>query len=247
MTFEILIVEDQELYADQLEMMVEKLGYGHAGTVNNSRDALRAIQTRIPDLILMDIHIKGEHDGIELASLIHDIHPVPIIFITSLKDDLTFNRASRTRPLQFLLKPFDRIQLQRTVELAVRGLNTKQESGDQERNTDGNDFIKDGYFFIKVRQRLEKVSVDDILYLEADGHHCRIHTSGGKYLVRISMSELGKQLSPQDFMQTHRGFLVKKDRVDSVDLKDSVVVVSGNHIPLSKRNREGVLKRLNWL
>jgi len=105
-----------------LEMLVDKLNHKHIGTVDNSQDALTLLEKSIPDLILMDVHIQGEYDGIELAGLIHQQHPIPIIFITSLKDDLTFSRASRSNPVNFLVKPFDKLQLQRSIQLGVKKL-----------------------------------------------------------------------------------------------------------------------------
>ena len=82
MQVSVLIVEDEELYADKMEMQLEKLDYKHLGTVDNSKDALQLIDKDAPDLILMDINIQGEYDGIELADMIHKKSMIPIIFIT---------------------------------------------------------------------------------------------------------------------------------------------------------------------
>ncbi len=77
----ILIVEDEELYADRLEMLVEKLEYELIGIVDNSTDALKIIEKTPPDFILMDIHIQGQYDGIELAAQVQQRFDIPIIFI----------------------------------------------------------------------------------------------------------------------------------------------------------------------
>ena len=248
MPFKILVVEDEELYADKLEMLVEKLGYEHLATVDNSHHALAILETDVPDLILMDIYLLGEHDGIELAEIIQKNHLIPIIFITSLQDDLTFKRASRTNPLNFIIKPFNELQLQRTIELTVKKLNAgilnsaNQTAGEWE-----NDFLFQNHFFIKTRQRLEKVAVESVLYLEADGHYCQVHTSEKKFLVRTASKELLKRLPESLFIQTHRSFWVNIKKVDSIDLKDSVVHLGNKQTPLSKRNRELVVKKLNWI
>ena len=252
MSFKILIVEDEELYADKLEMLVEKLDYQHLATVDNSRDALALLENELPDLILMDIHIQGDHDGIELASMIQKTHPIPIIFITSLKDDLTFARASRTNPLNFLVKPFNELQLQRTIELTVKKLSSstktpESESGELENSEWENDFLFQTHFFIKTRQRLEKVAIADVLFLEADGHYCQVHTEDKKFLVRTAMAELAKRLPPELFLQTHRSFLVNIEKVESVDLQESVIILGKKHVPMSKRNKDVVLKRLDWI
>ncbi len=254
MPFKILIVEDEELYADQLEMLVDKLGYEHLATLDNSQDALNCLKKDRPDLILMDVHIRGEYDGIELASLIQKDFPIPIIFITSLQDDLTFSRASRTNPLNFLVKPFNQLQLQRTIELTVKKLSNISETEPTSNSTIKkedeiweNDFFFKSHFFIKTRQRLEKVATNQVLFLEADGHYCQIHIKEKKFLVRISMLELSKRLPEDLFLQTHRSFMINMEKVDSVDLQDSVIIIGEKQVPLSKRNRAMVLEKLNWI
>lgn len=252
MSFKVLIVEDQELYAEQLEMLIEKLDYEHVGTVDNSTDALSIILGNIPDLILMDININGSHDGIELADIIHKSHPIPIIFITSLQDDETFSRANKTNPISFLLKPFNEIQLQRIIELTIRQLETNRTSNtiSTSKNNESeweNDFLFKEYFYIKTRQKLEKVSIGDVQYLESNGHHTWVHTESKKFIVRLSMTELLKRLPENIFMQTHRGFIVNSQKVESVDLEDSVVIIGEKQVPVSKRNREILLKKLNWI
>jgi len=255
MSFKILIVEDEELYADKLEMLVDKLSYEHLATVDNSKETLRILEKEIPDLILMDVHIRGEHDGIELAGLIQKKHLIPVIFITSLQDDLTFSRASRTNPINFLVKPFNDLQLQRMIELTVKKLSQLENSVPdnppktlpQDEEIWDNDFLFKDHFFIKTRQQLEKVATREVLFLEADGHYCQVHTPKKKFLVRLPMLELFNRLPKDLFLQTHRSFFVNIEKVDSVDLQDSVIIIGEKQVPLSKRNRAIVLKKLNWI
>ena len=91
--FKIMIVEDEEIFADRLEILVEDLGYQHLCTVSSSTEALAQMFEKAPDLILMDINIEGKLDGIELAQKINEKKPTPIIFITSFRDESTFKRA----------------------------------------------------------------------------------------------------------------------------------------------------------
>ena len=234
MAFKILIVEDEALYADELEMLVDKLGYHHLATVDNSKEALILLEQDLPDLILMDIYLMGEHDGIDLAHLIQQKHPIPVIFITSLTDDLTFKRAARTNPLNFIIKPFNELQLQRTIELTVKKLDSNTMDIPTESNYDWeSDFFFQNHFFIKTRQRLEKVEVEQVLYLEADKNYCQVHTAEKKFLVRMASKELLKKLPLNLFIQTHRSFWVNIKKVDSIDLQDSVLILGNKQIPLS--------------
>jgi DNA-binding LytR/AlgR family response regulator len=239
----ILIVEDEELYADKLEMLVEKLEYELVGIVDNSADALAKIRQNPPDLILMDVHIQGQHDGIELADLINREFNIPVIFITSLLDDLTFNRAARAKPIYFLNKPFSDIQLQRSIELTVRQLGTQANDTPEWEQ----DVFSKEHLFIKVRQKLEKVAIKDIVYLEADGRYCQIFTERKKYLVRLSLQECMALLPATDFLQTHRSYLINTEKIQTIDLQDNFIQFDKFQVPLSKRHREVLLKKLNWL
>ncbi|MEL7249286.1 MAG: LytTR family transcriptional regulator DNA-binding domain-containing protein [Bacteroidota bacterium] len=232
----VLIIEDEALYADQLEMQLEQLGYAHLGTVDNSSAALSALEEQLPQLILMDIHIRGDYDGVELADMITQRYDIPIIFITSLQDDLTFKRASRTKPASFLVKPFQALQLQRTIELVTTQLPPATEAGALN--------IQDDQFFIKSRQKLEQVRIADILYLKADGRYTEIHTTQKRHLLRKPLQQLAQQLANYNFMATHRSYIVNRQHIDTVDLEDSVVMLGDVQVPISKRYRESVSKQL---
>ena len=112
-------------------MQLDKLGYEHLATVDNSQMALAILENETPDLILMDVNIKGDYDGIELADKIHQKENIPILFITSLQDDMTFRRASRTNPVGFLTKPFSKVQLMRSMELVIKQLAENKETDEQ--------------------------------------------------------------------------------------------------------------------
>jgi len=240
----VLIVEDEALYAGQLEILIDKLGYHHQATLNNSKDVLASVHNRQPDLILMDIHIRGEHDGIELTGLIHDHYPIPVIFITSMSDDLTFNRASRTQAVHFILKPFDELQLQRAIEWTVRKM--AHQKTDSEGEEWKEDVLFEDHFYIKKKQKLEKVVLDEVRFAEADGHYCTLHTGDQKFMLRMPFSELLNRLPADHFLQTHRSFVANKAHVDSINLEDSVLEMGEATVPLSKGHRDKVLEALKW-
>jgi len=241
----ILIVEDEELYASKLEMLVEIVGHNVLEVVDNSQDALAIVNEKTPDLILMDINIQGDHDGIELADLIHQKKEIPILFISSLKDDSTFRRVSRTQPVGFLLKPFDELQLQRSIDLIISQLPEKAPEK-REEDWETGSFNKD-FFFVKNRQQLEKVHLENILYLEADGRYTILQTDRKKYLIRIPLSELIAKLPTINFAKTHRSFIVNITKITSVDLQDNVIWLGDKMVPVSRREKEDFLKKIDWI
>lgn len=232
----VLLVEDEELYADQVEMLVHKLGHEVVGISDNSTDALDLLAESDVDLILMDVHIRGDHDGIELASMIKAKWNIPTIFITSLRDDLTFKRANRAGAANFIVKPFDKLQLQRAIELACDQIGSKHEPD--------NDIIDSDTIYIKEKGQLTKVALADIYYLEADGHYTYIYTEQKRFIVRRSIVELSLQLSPDDFIQTHRSYMVKRSKITSINLNEQTVDVLGTAIPISKRKKAEVITAL---
>lgn len=240
--FKIMIVEDEAIFADRLELLVEELGYEHLVTVDNSMAALAQMFTQPPDLILMDINIAGEMDGIQLAEKINEKQVTPIIFITSFRDKETFDRALTTGPIAFLLKPFDELQLQRSIELAVQQLAAPEQQTESKEWI--NDFVAGNFLFIKVRSKLVKVYVPDVYYGEADGQYSTLHTKDRKFVIRIGLGDLLGHFPTEQFLQTHRSYFVNLSRVEEVDLQDSVLSLGNYQVPISRRFKEHLVKRL---
>ena len=242
--FKIMIVEDEEIFADRLEMLIDQLGYEHLITVPSSTQALAQMFTETPDLILMDINIVGDLDGIQLAEKINAKQPTPIIFITSFRDEDTFKRALQKAPVAFLLKPFDELQLQRSIELAVLQLSKEPPNDSASQQQWVKDLIVEDFIFIKVRNKLVKVYVPNIYYAEADGQYSTLHTSQRKFVVRIGLSELLDKFPKEQFVQTHRSFFVNLQKVEEIDLQDGVLHLGAHHVPVSRRFKEVLIKRL---
>jgi len=240
----ILIVEDEELFASKMEMQIDKLGHICAGIADNSKDALLLIEEHPVSLILMDINITGDYDGIELAEMISKRRNIPILFVTSNHDDLSFNRATRAGAQGFIVKPFSDIQLQRAIELALKQLASTEKAETENGNAA---HIEDGYIFIKKNSNIFKVLIEDIYYLEADGRYCRVYTKNEMYLIRHSLKVMKESLATYSFIQCHRSYVINISKVKSVDLEDDVVIMEERSVPLSRREKDTLLERLNYL
>ena len=115
----ILIVEDEVIVAMNIEKRLQNSGYNVTGIASSSDQALAKIEIEKPDLVLMDIKIKGVLDGIDTADLIRKRYDLPIIYLTSYTDEETFNRAKLTEPFGYLIKPFETKELNRIIEMAL--------------------------------------------------------------------------------------------------------------------------------
>lgn len=115
----ILIVEDELLIAKNLSQKLEKLGYKIADIVSSGPEAIQRAGELKPDLILMDIVIKGEIDGIATAAIIHQQLNIPIIYTTAYADDETLQRAENTGSYGYLLKPFKEREMHATIKIVL--------------------------------------------------------------------------------------------------------------------------------
>jgi DNA-binding NarL/FixJ family response regulator len=111
----ILIVEDQRIVALDLKRTLYNCGYSITGICSTGEDAIDLIPRKKPDLILMDILLKGKMNGIETAECINEKYDIPIIYITALTDVDTYIKAVKTEPRKYLMKPFETDSLQKAI------------------------------------------------------------------------------------------------------------------------------------
>lgn len=122
----ILIVEDELLIAENLATKLRKLQYNVIDIVSSGKAALEKVELHNPDLILMDIAIKGDLDGIQTANLIKSNHDIVVIFLTAYADDQTLDRAAETSCYGYILKPFKDRELHATIKMALKKYNEQQ-------------------------------------------------------------------------------------------------------------------------
>ncbi len=117
--FRILIVEDEPIVAEDIKVRLELLGYQVAGMSRSARKALVMAEKETPDLVLMDIRLEGEMNGIEAADIIRKRWHLPVIFLTAYSEDATISQAKLAEPFGYILKPFDDRELKTTIEMAL--------------------------------------------------------------------------------------------------------------------------------
>ncbi|MGA6924539.1 MAG: response regulator [Desulfosarcina sp.] len=115
----IFVVEDDLNVSTVLTARLESLGYRICGTAETGFDAISGVYRHHPDLVTMDILLKGEMNGIQAATKISENSDVPIIFMTCLSDQQVFERAIRTNPFGYIIKPYDIHELRSTIEIAM--------------------------------------------------------------------------------------------------------------------------------
>jgi DNA-binding response OmpR family regulator len=124
-----LIVEDEILIAEELRERLSRLGFSVIATVDSAEEGIAIATRERPDLVLMDIRLKGPKDGVQAAQEIHGQVDVPVVYLTAHSDRQTVDRAKRTHYDGFVLKPFRARELQSTIEIAIQrhAIRTKQQ------------------------------------------------------------------------------------------------------------------------
>ncbi|HMI60107.1 MAG TPA: response regulator, partial [Puia sp.] len=126
---QIMIVEDESIVAADLSEELEAGGYGIAGIADRFEDALPLFTDRRVDILLMDIHIHGEKDGIDTAAALMKIRRVPLIYLTAFTDTATVDRVKHTHPSAFLIKPFHADSLRIAIDLALHNFAQEKAAG----------------------------------------------------------------------------------------------------------------------
>jgi len=129
----ILVVEDEKLIAEHLRANLRRLGYTVIATVPSGEEAIKVSEDTEPNLVLMDIILKGEMDGIEAAEHIRSLFGIPVIYLTAHANESILARAKLTEPFGYLLKPFRQQELRMAIEVALYKHRMQERLRDNER------------------------------------------------------------------------------------------------------------------
>lgn len=238
----ILIVEDDMIIAANLSLQLSNLNYEVTGIESRGEQAVIHARLNKPDIILMDINLKGEIDGVETVKRIQRDRQIPVIYLTANNDEATFSRARITHPKAFISKPFNKLDLQRTIAL-VEGQIKKTKAGLVKELNEMQ--VMDDRVFIRHNGKMIKLLLDQILYIEADRNYCHIVTSQGKFLVVCTLKTIAEELDSCRFIRVHRSFVVNIAKLDVV--AEGHLEIARKTIPVSRSYKEQLLSRLHTI
>ena len=243
-TFNILIVEDEGIVAHDLAARLNHSGYNIVGIADNYEEAIQLFTAHKPDLVLLDITIKGNKTGIDVATAINNLLPTPFIFITAHTDAATLDKAKNTFPSAYLVKPFTTSHLLVSVELAIHNFAYQKKGADAATtlpNADEDDvyskqeyiFIKDGYAFVKIHKQ-------DITYLEAQDNYVRLNTTQKHYMLRSTLAKTMERLNNNFIVRVHRSFCVNINCVDK--FSEHEIQIGTATVPIGRNYKEEFIK-----
>ncbi|MBO0934564.1 response regulator [Fibrella aquatilis] len=238
----ILVVEDEPILAMDLSDSLEEEGYCVVGVATNGHKALDLFRTRPVDLVLCDIMIKGDWDGIETVRHLTAERPVPVIYLTALTDSDTLERAKQTYPAAYLNKPYQLPSLRTAIELAIHNATMRTPPPAAERDGTGRETLLqiNNYLYIKQNYQFIRIDMNDLLYLEADNTYTKLVTTGRKYILRLTLSSILERISQPWLVRIHRSYAININSVESFN--DVEVSIGPQLIPLSRSCKDDFMR-----
>lgn len=241
----ILISEDEVIIAEDLAASLEELGY-ETCAIDAGEDTLDMIRETQPDLVLLDINLRGDADGVEIGSRIREEFKIPFIYLTAYADHATIDRAKKTEPDGFLVKPYDEKSLRSAIEIALYKHDSSHKDGKASTNGASLNHKEDvaaDYIFVKVKHRIIKVHYSEILWVEAYDNYSFIVTADQKYLVSSTLKDMEQKLPSQNFVRVHRSYIANLDKIEA--LEENSVVFSKGDVPIGKSYKKTLMSRFN--
>lgn len=245
----ILIVEDNAQDAAYIKQMLLNSAYRVCGIAADLKQAYEMYDSLQPDLSVIDIYLNGKKDGIIFAQKVFARKggKHPFIFLTGVADRATFESARPTEPFSYLLKPFNELELQYAIELAVEKFAREEENNFATAEEAASVFMN-GVFFVKKGNILAKVLVNDIKYIEVDGKYCKLVYGNDKFVVQKSMKQLHDQLPAGQFIRVHRNFIANLNSIQKINLEDhEIVLQDGKQLAFSRRYIDDLMHVFNVL
>lgn len=236
----LLIVEDDPSYQLSLEMLLEKLDFGYR-IADSGEQALQIAQDTRFDLALLDIQLAGTMTGIDLARELVQQYGMPIIFLTGNDDPTTYEQASDAADAAYLVKPVNELTLRSVIRTTLQ---KNSFSLPVYRQPAKKDSPTTEFIFLKFKGRIERIEIGEIIFAQADGNYCYLHTPRRRFVIKTSLLKIGEKLNLPSFLQVHRSFIVRLDRVKNVDLSANKVQVEQEQLPLGASYKDDLLRRL---
>jgi DNA-binding LytR/AlgR family response regulator len=238
----ILIVEDDPMISESVGDILRMLDHQVVGVADNANDAIELCNLHQPELALLDIQIAGDIDGVELAEIIRDQFDIPFIFTTAFADNATIERARDMGPFGYLVKPYGVKEVNAAIQVAKASFDRLKKA---EKASTNMSKIIDNSLFLKVDNKLVKVKIEDILFVEAKGDYALFKTKAKGYIVHTTIKKVQDRLGNFNFQKVHRSFVVNISKI--IDIEESNLLIDDKVIPISRANKESLINRLNLL
>jgi DNA-binding LytR/AlgR family response regulator len=223
-SIKVIVVEDEMLVAEDIATDLTEIGCAVVGVFSSGEDCLEKVSLLDPDLIIMDIRIKGRYDGIETAKLINELRRCPIIYLSANTDRQTLNKVISIFPSLFISKPYNKTDLFLAVSLFTQLKLDKSIS----------EVAKvEQAIFVKVGALHRKIVYSDILYIEGSGSYAKIVTKNETVITSHNLNYVQINIKDNQFKRVHRSYIVNMSNVDGFE--QSYLLVGEYRVPVSRQ------------
>lgn len=238
----VLIVEDNDSYRMELEIMLEEHNYLIWLSTASAIDALNKLEaaTKLPDVLVLDVRLKEQMDGIKLAKLLAP-NKIPFIYMTAFPGEAQFRNAMETFPSAYLLKPVKPLELHHAIQLAIHTHSKSSPSSSTDQSTENLTLI------LKNKNNLpRRVPVDHIYALHSHGNFVFFYTfsSEDRYSLKISLSKMEEKLTDHGFIRIHRKYLISTAFWKKKLPLGNEIVVGGKKFSIGRAYRKNLLPYL---
>jgi DNA-binding LytR/AlgR family response regulator len=245
----VLVVEDESIVSKDIQHSLKKLGYNVVGAASTGERAFELAVSEKPDIILMDIMLKGNINGIETAERVKRELNIPIVYLTAYADEATLAKAKVTEPYGYIIKPFKEVDLHTSIEMALYKYSKEREVLKERdlfysliENKESKDFI-----FVKSKSRLVKIKTSDIYYVEALKDYVVINTLENRYTIHSTMKDIVSKLSHDQFIRVHRSFIVRLDKIAAIEYPNLHLEKDKKIVPIGGSYKDELMDRLNLI
>ncbi len=246
----VLVVEDEKIVSTDIQLSLKKLGYNVVGAADTGEKAIEQALDKKPDIVLMDIMLKGDMNGIEAATEIRKQMNIPVVYLTAYTDGATIQKAKETEPHGYIIKPFKEVDIHTTIEMAIYK-HSKEVEVIKERDMLYN-IVEGGkgetnHIFVKSNSRFVKLRLDEIYFVEALKDYVVINTLEKRYTIHSTMKDIEARLPSDIFMRVHRSFIINVDKISAIEQPNIILENDKKVIPIGGSYKEALNKRINLM
>ena len=244
-TLNLLLLEDDKDEANDLADFLNEKNYDVmiSHTIHQTE---RLLKRHSFDLVVLDIMIDGKPDGIAMAERMNELgFDIPFLFLSSMQTKVLYEKAKLTKPVTYLIKPYNELELLFSLELAIEKYYDQTNSISLDVQSA---VLSPSYIFIKKKRSLMKVDVSKINFIGVQDKYCQFSLTDEAFLVKLSLKKVKELLASPDFIQVHRNYLINVNKINEIFLEDSLIILdSGEKIPFSERHKATFVKNNHLL
>jgi DNA-binding LytR/AlgR family response regulator len=231
----IFILEDEVVTQEVLRAALEDFGYEVCGMADNAEQALYDIQQTRPELVMLDIMVNADKNGIWFARQLE----IPFIFLTAFSDRRTMNKALITRPYSYLINPFENAQIYAAVEIALQETNSVIRTSAEDAN-ESQDLLKvNKEILLRDGKIFYNINLEEIVYAKLEGKHLELRLEDKRIVLRYSLVRFMKEFAADNLLQVHRSYVVNMRRIETVLTEE--IKLGPYTIPVSRNYRQELM------